>query len=189
VGIGSLMPDLRPAVFLDRDGVLNEAVIRDGKPFPPAGLTEMRINPEAPAALGLLKQLGFRLFVVTNQPDVGRGTQTREAVEEMDEALRSAMPIDDFFICYHAGTEDCDCRKPKPGLILEAARQHAVPLDQSFLIGDRWRDVDAGTAAGVRTIWIDYGYQERGPATEPSMRVRSLTEAAEWIRSVTKKDQ
>lgn len=189
MGIGSLMPDRRPAVFLDRDGVLNQAVVRDGKPFPPSSVEEMRINPEAPSALGLLKQLGFRLFVVTNQPDVGRGTQTREAVEAMDEALRSAMPIDDFFICYHAGTEGCDCRKPKPGLILEAARLYAVPLDKSFLIGDRWRDVDAGSAAGVRTVWIDYGYRERGPVTEPSKRVQSLSEAAEWIRTVLQKDQ
>lgn len=169
------------AVFLDRDGVVNLAVVKDGKPFPPQSAAELEINPDAYRTLPLLKSLGFLLLVVTNQPDVSRGTQTREAVEDIHAALRSQLPLDDFFTCCHDAADRCECRKPLPGLILEAALRHEITLKDSFLIGDRWRDVDAGFAAGVRTVWIDYGYRERGPGHEPSARVASLLEAGKWI--------
>jgi D-glycero-D-manno-heptose 1,7-bisphosphate phosphatase len=174
----------RKAVFLDRDGVVNLAIVKDGRPFPPGSLAELRINPDAFIALPLLKSLGFSLIVVTNQPDVSRGTQTREAIEAIHTELRSQLPLDDFFTCYHDQADLCQCRKPLPGLILEAASRHEITLGDSFLIGDRWRDVDAGFAAGVRTVWIDYAYRERGPAHPPSARVPSLLEAGKWIESV-----
>jgi histidinol-phosphate phosphatase family protein len=169
------------AVFLDRDGVLNEATVREGRPYPPANLAELRIIPDAAAALRRLKQAGFLLIVVTNQPDVGRGTQTRGAVEEINAAIRAALPVDDFYVCFHDGNVGCDCRKPKPGLLLKAAAEWNIDVGQSFLVGDRWRDIDAGAAAGCRTVLIDYAYRERGPATNPAFCTESLTGAVEWI--------
>jgi D-glycero-D-manno-heptose 1,7-bisphosphate phosphatase len=177
MGIGPL----KQAVFLDRDGVLNEALIRDGKPYPPPSADALRVTGDAPAALGRLKALGLLLLVITNQPDVARGTQSVEAVESIHAHLRKNLPLDDFFSCFHDDRDECACRKPKPGLILEAAARHQVDPARSFLIGDRWRDIDAGRAAGCRTIWIDRGYRERGPTAPPDRRVQSLSEAADWI--------
>lgn len=170
-----------PAVFLDRDGVLNRAVVRDGKPFAPSGLQELELLPDVASSLLDLKSHGFSLYVITNQPDVARGTQTRETVEAVHRALRSALPIDDIFVCYHVDSDECACRKPKPGLLYEAQRRYNIDLSRSFVIGDRWRDIDAGHAAGCKTILIDYGYRERKPARPPEAIVRSLREAADWI--------
>jgi D-glycero-D-manno-heptose 1,7-bisphosphate phosphatase len=172
------------AVFLDRDGVLNEAVLSEGRPYPPASLADLRITEGAAEALSGLKAAGFLLIVVTNQPDVGRGTQSREAVEAMNRALEAALPLDEFVVCYHDGREPCGCRKPEPGMVLDAAARHAIDLTRSFLIGDRWRDIDCGHAAGVRTVWIDQGYRERGPTHPPDNRCATLREAAAWILSL-----
>ena len=180
MGISPLTPGNR-AVFLDRDGVVNHAIVRAGKPFPPASVSELVINAQAIDGLPLLKRLGFRLIVVTNQPDVGRGTTSMDTVQDIHHALRAELPIDDFFVCCHDDGDGCPCRKPKPGLLLQAAGQHAIQLENSFLIGDRWRDIDAGYRAGVRTALIDYGYQERGPDHEPDVRVKSLSQAIQWI--------
>jgi len=172
---------MRRAVFLDRDGVLNRAVVRDGKPYPPATPEELEIVPEAPEALARLKASGFLLVVVTNQPDVSRGTQTREVVEAIHERLRAALPIDDVRTCYHDDHDGCDCRKPKPGLLLKAAAEFGLELEASFMVGDRWRDIDAGAAAGCRTIYIDLGYRERGPSKPANYRAKDLCETVGWI--------
>jgi D-glycero-D-manno-heptose 1,7-bisphosphate phosphatase len=169
------------AVFLDRDGVLNQAVVRDGKPYPPGSALEMTVNPEAPEALARLRAAGFLLIVVTNQPDLARGKQTREAVEEIHAALRAAMFLDAIYICDHDGAEQCDCRKPKPGMLLRAAADFEVSLEASFMIGDRWRDVEAGSRAGCRTVFIDYRYQEREPEMPPDVTVSTLSEGVDWI--------
>jgi D-glycero-D-manno-heptose 1,7-bisphosphate phosphatase len=176
VGIGKVR-----AVFLDRDGVLNEAIVRDGKPYPPRTLDEFRIVAGAAEELGKLKAAGFLLIVVTNQPDVARGTVSRETVEAFDAALRSALPVDDIFTCFHDDGDGCDCRKPKPGLLLAAAEKYGIDRESSYMIGDRWRDVDAGVAAGCRAILIDYRYEERGPDQMPWARVGSLAEAVPRI--------
>ncbi len=172
---------LRPAVFLDRDGVLNRAQVRDGKPFPPAGLDELELLPDAASSLIDLKAHGFDLYVVTNQPDVARGNQTREGIESMHEALASSLPIDGIFVCYHDDADGCACRKPQPGLLLEAQRKHNIDMARSFMVGDRWRDVDAGHNAGCKVVFIDYGYREKSPARLPEATVKSLREAADWI--------
>jgi D-sedoheptulose 7-phosphate isomerase len=172
---------LRPAVFLDRDGVINRTVVRDGKPFPPSGMKELELLPDVASSLHDLKAHGFALFVITNQPDVSRGTQTRDAVEAIHRELASSLPIDDIFVCYHDDADHCACRKPNPGMLLEAQRKHNIDLSRSFVIGDRWRDIDAGHAAGCKTVLIDYGYRERKPARPPEATVRSLREAADWI--------
>ena len=174
------MPGKR-AVFLDRDGVINQAIIRDGKPYPPATLDELVIVPEACESLDDLKQAGLMLIVVTNQPDIARGTQTLGAVDAIHTALRQALPLDDFFLCSHDDSARCDCRKPQPGLLFEASRKHNVDLSRSFMIGDRWRDVEAGANAGCATVWIDCGYRERRSSAKPSATVNSLRAAADWI--------
>jgi D-glycero-D-manno-heptose 1,7-bisphosphate phosphatase len=180
VGVGSLSGSRR-AVFLDRDGVINRAVVRGGKPYPPASLAELEVIPDAPESLDRLKQAGFLLIVVTNQPDVARGSQSADQVSEIHKALASRLPIDDFETCFHDDRDECECRKPRPGLLMRAAGRHPIELTKSFMVGDRWRDIDAGAAAGCRTILIDYRYDERGPSVEPDARVSSLTEAVNWI--------
>jgi len=168
-------------VFLDRDGVLNEAVMREGKPYPPGSAAEVKIIADAAAALARLKARGLPLIVVTNQPDVARGAQTVEEVEAIHERIRSELPVDDVLSCLHDDGDGCTCRKPKPGLILEGAIRYGIDTRRSFMIGDRWRDMDAGKSAGCRTVWIDRGYHERGPSVAPDVRVGSLSEAVTWI--------
>lgn len=171
---------MRPAVFLDRDGVINRAVVRGGKPHPPARLADLEVMPDAPQALARLKAAGFILVVVTNQPDVARGTQSRAEVEAMHAALAARLPLDDFRVCYHDDADACACRKPKPGMLLAAARDLDIDLASSFLVGDRWRDIQAGQGAGCRTVFLDFEYAEPAPAA-PDHRTQSLAAAAEWI--------
>jgi transaldolase len=175
---------LERAVFLDRDGVINKALVREGRPYPPNSADELVLVPGAAESLRRLKRLGFRLVVVTNQPDVARGTQTRAAVAEIHRKIAAAVPVDEFLVCYNDDADGCDCRKPRPGLLLAAADKFGLDLDQCFLIGDRWRDVDAGHAAGCTTILIDYGYRERTPSSPPAKRVSSLAGAVEWISTL-----
>ena len=182
-GWESMRPDNRKAaVFLDRDGVINRALTRDGKPYPPTSLAEFEILPGVAEACAKLKQAGFLLVVATNQPDVGRGTLKQETVETIHEHMRRALPIDRIEVCYHPGhgASECDCRKPRPGMLLRAARELNIDLARSFMVGDRWRDIDCGHAAGVTTILVDYNYAE--PLRQaPHYRVGSLMEAANLI--------
>jgi len=171
---------MRRAVFLDRDGVINRAMVRDGKPYPPANLAEMEILPGVLDALTKLHNAEFMLIVVTNQPDVARGTTPMAAVEEINNYLYSCLPIDEFRTCYHDSGDGCDCRKPLPGAIMAAAIQHGIALGGSYMIGDRWRDIEAGQRAGCKTIFIDYGYDEKQPESV-NYRVRSLKEASQFI--------
>ena len=178
MGIGGQA--VRRAVFLDRDGVINEAVVRRGKPYAPASPAETRIVDDAPQALGLLKKAGFQLAVISNQPDVARGTQTREAVEAINALLARQLPLNLFEICYHDDADGCECRKPKPGLIYRSAKALSVDPASGFVIGDRWRDIEAGRTAGCRTVWIDRGYEEKQPIGY-DFRANSLFDAVEWI--------
>ncbi len=168
------------AVFLDRDGVLTRALVRDGKAYAPVTPAEMEIETDAPAALARLKAAGFLLVVVTNQPDVARGVTRREDVETMHATLRAALPLDAVCVCFHDDRDACACRKPRPGMLLTAAAIHGIDLAQSFMIGDRWRDIDAGATAGCRhrPLWIDRGYDERAPDHPPDARVEDLRAAA-----------
>ena len=174
----------RRAVFLDRDGVLNRPVVRDALPFPPANVSGFELYPDVADGCRQLKGAGFLLIVVTNQPDVGRGTQTSESVEAVHAALRTAVPaLDGIEVCFHAGSrhgDPCDCRKPKPGMLRRAAANHGIDLKRSFLIGDRWRDVDCAHAAGCRAVFIDRGYRE--PLREkPEFTVASFSEAVATV--------
>jgi D-glycero-D-manno-heptose 1,7-bisphosphate phosphatase len=154
----------RRAVFLDRDGVLNRAAVRNGRPYPPSRVEDFELHDDVVAGCARLKAAKFLLVVITNQPDVGRGKQSREAVEAMHLKMQSALPsLDRIEICYHAGErygEPCDCRKPRPGLVLRAATELRIDLAASYVIGDRWRDIDCARAAGCRAIFIQRGYGE-----------------------------
>ena len=167
----------RRAIFLDRDGVINRALVREGKPYPPASIDEVEILPGVTDAIQQLKAAGFVLIVVSNQPDVARRTSSLESVEAINGYLAERLPIDRFIMCYHDGGDNCDCRKPRPGMLLTGAREFDVDLGVSFMVGDRWRDVDAGASAGCRTFFIDHGYDEKQPLMS-DYRVTSLQEAA-----------
>lgn len=168
------------AVFLDRDGVLNKAYVRNGKPYSPDTIEEMIIVPDAAEALERLHQHGFRLLVATNQPDIARGRMTRAQVDAMNAYLRSKLPLDAIEMCTHDDADNCDCRKPKPGMLLRAAKRDGIALAESFMVGDRYRDIEAGHGAGCRTILVGDGYGETFKA-QPDATVSTLGKAADWI--------
>ncbi len=173
---------MRRAVFLDRDGTVNRAEIRAGRSYPPATTEEFCLLPGADEAIASLRAGGYVVVVVTNQPDVATGVQTRFTVEAMHDRLRDLTAVDDIRVCYHVDADGCACRKPRPGMLLEAARAWGVDLRESWMVGDRWRDVEAGLAAGCRTVWIRTALDERA-ATGHHVEVDSLLEASRVILS------
>jgi D-glycero-D-manno-heptose 1,7-bisphosphate phosphatase len=168
------------AIFLDRDGVLVIPEFRDGRSFAPRTLEDFRIYPDAADSARRLKEAGFTLVVVTNQPDVGNGLVNRSVVEKMHERLRAAVPVDAIEVCYHTNADNCDCRKPKPGMLLRAAERMGLDCTRSIMIGDRWSDVEAAKAAGCKSIFIDLNYLDRRPE-QPDFVVSSLAQAADVI--------
>lgn len=170
---------LRKAVFLDRDGVLNEPMVRNGKPYPPASMATLKVLPQVRSACAELKQAGYVLVMVTNQPDVGRGIQSREIVEEMNRFISVELGLDAVRVCWHDDGE-CACRKPQPGMLLDAAVDLNLDLTTSYMIGDRWRDTEAGRNAGCRTVFVDRGYHERQPSNY-DLRVSDLPTAVAAI--------
>lgn len=177
------------AVFLDRDGVLVVPEIRDGRSFAPRSLAGYRFYSDAKAALGRLKSAGFTLVVVTNQPDVGKGLVSQATLDEMHRRLKQELSIDRIEVCVHAQTEVCDCRKPKPGMLLNAAQACEIDLSASFMVGDRASDVDAGRAAGCRTIFIDLDYSSDLKPQAPDHTVRSIADAADIILGALPKNR
>jgi len=174
-------PDIRRrAVFLDRDGVISRAIVRAGRPYPPASLAELEVLPGVPEALRALQARGYRLVIVTNQPDVARGTTPKSLVDSMHDRLTSQLPLDAVFTCLHDDADRCECRKPLPGLIARAAAELHIDRAASYLVGDRWRDIEAGRRAGCRTVFVDHEYDEPRPQSY-DFRVTSLPEAAEII--------
>lgn len=174
--------ELARAVFLDRDGVLNRIVMRDGKPYAPLSLDELELYPETEDAVERLRMAGLVCIVVTNQPDIARGTLAPHVVEAMHEMMRNQLSLDDFIVCGHDDVDGCDCRKPLPGMLHQGARRLGIDLSASFLVGDRWKDIDAGKAVGCVTLWIDRGYDERR-AEDADYTVTSLGEAVSIILS------
>lgn len=167
-------------VFLDRDGVLNRATIRDGRSFPPSRLQDVEILPGVVDACRRLADAGWSLVVVTNQPDIARGTTTREAVDAINEVVVAGLPVTGVVVCPHDDADACRCRKPLPGMLLDAAARWNVDLAASVMVGDRWRDIEAGRQAGVRTILVDHGYTEQ-LRSAPDHVVASLAEAADLL--------
>lgn len=171
---------MKPAVFLDRDGVINANLERNGRPVAPTVLAEFHLLPGVVESVQRLRQRGYLIVVITNQPDVADGRTTRSTVEAMHDLIRSKLAVDDIKVCFHNDLADCACRKPKPGMILDAAAEHGIDLTRSYVVGDRWRDIEAGRAAGCMTVFIDYGYKQDGTHF-PDRVVKSLPEATTLI--------
>ena len=170
----------QPAVFLDRDGVLNEAYPDGDTTRPPRTLDELVLLPGVPAALDRLRRAGYLLVVVTNQPDVARGKQTRESVESINAAIRERLPLLDVMVCHHDSADECTCRKPKPGMLLAAANKWCLDLHGTYLIGDRWSDIVAAKAAGCRAVLIATPYS-RPERCSPDHSAADITDAVDWI--------
>jgi D-glycero-D-manno-heptose 1,7-bisphosphate phosphatase len=174
----------RRAIFFDRDGVLNHAIIKDGKPFAPVTLDELEIFHDASTVLQGLKDVGFLLIGVTNQPDVARGITPRETVEAINKKLMQELPLDDIRVCYHDDADKCHCRKPLPGLLIDAANEFGIDLTKSIMVGDRWKDIEAGHSAGCKTILLGGDYLEQAPNKPADFTVATLTEAADIITGI-----
>jgi D-glycero-D-manno-heptose 1,7-bisphosphate phosphatase len=176
------------AVFLDRDGVLNEVGAPGSPSLPPRSVDEVRIVPSAATAVGRLRAAGFSLIVITNQPDVARGSMSRDDALEITEFVARELELDDAYVCLHDNADACECRKPRGGALLEAALDWRLEIEASWMIGDRWVDIAAGEAAGVRTVLLDRPYSwERAGGSLPSGSVRptfvasTLEEAADRV--------
>jgi D-glycero-D-manno-heptose 1,7-bisphosphate phosphatase len=168
------------AVFLDRDGVLIRAPVVDGLPLSIASVDELELEDGVTDACAALHDAGFLLVVVTNQPAIARGALSREAVAAIHARLAELLPLDDVRVCPHDDADGCACRKPKPGMLVEAARELGIALERSFMVGDRWKDVEAGRSAGCTCVFLDRKYSESMPA-RPDVTVRDLGEAVAWI--------
>jgi D-glycero-D-manno-heptose 1,7-bisphosphate phosphatase len=168
------------AVFLDRDGVINANLERDNRPVAPTTFADFRILEGVANSIDKLKSAGFLIIVATNQPDVPNGITPRSEVDAMHNEILSRLAVDDIEVCFHTDAENCPCRKPKPGMLLEAAAKHRINLGQSWMVGDRWKDVDAGRSVGCSTIFIDYGYVQDQPVHANKI-APSLVEATQYI--------
>ena len=171
---------MKRAVFLDRDGVVNLAYTRSGKSYPPKDLSQLIILPNVEESVKNLTKFGFVVVVVTNQPDISNGNSSYEILNAVHKEISSRTGIENFYVCPHIDSDNCTCRKPKPGLILKAAKDLNLDLRKSYMVGDRWRDVGAGQSAGCKNFFIDYNYCEKRPV-EPFITVSSLLQATEII--------
>ena len=180
--------EARPAVFLDRDGVLNEALVIDGRPHPPESADDLIVRPDTIEACKCLHDAGLLLVVVTNQPDIARGQQTWEGVEAINTELRRRLLLDDVLVCPHDDGDHCACRKPAPGLIVDGAATWNIDLGMSVMVGDRWRDVEAGKRAGCAVVLIKHDYAETSALADADLVVTTLHEAIPWILKATKRD-
>jgi D-glycero-D-manno-heptose 1,7-bisphosphate phosphatase len=174
-------------VFLDRDGVLNEALVIDGRPHPPESADDLIVRPDTIEACQRLHNAGLLLVVVTNQPDISRGQQTWEGVEAINTELRRRLPLDDVRVCPHDDSDQCRCRKPAPGLLVDGATAWNIDLGKSVMIGDRWRDVEAGKRAGCAVVLIKRDYAEKSAIANADLVVTNLHEAVPWILKTTKR--
>ena len=167
--------------FLDRDGTLIEPVVVDRRPRPIRSATDLVLAPGAAEGCARLRRAGFHLILVTNQPDVARGTATRSDVDAINALVVERLHLDMSLTCFHDDVDGCGCRKPLPGLLHDAALSYGVvPGRADVMIGDRWRDVEAGRAAGVRTVLIDRSYDEAIPHP-PDAVVDSFDAAVVWV--------
>jgi D-glycero-D-manno-heptose 1,7-bisphosphate phosphatase len=171
---------VRRAVFLDRDGVLNEPVVVAGRPLPPDSVADLVLTAGVKEACAALRRAGFLLILVTNQPDIARGTRDPAAVDAINDDLRRRLGLDDVLVCPHDDDDGCACRKPLPGMILEGAARWGVDLRGSVMVGDRWRDIEAGLRAGCGTVLLWREYDER-PAEGADLVAGTLAEAVPWI--------
>ena len=154
---------MNKAIFLDRDGVVNLPVVINNKPYPPRNVFGTQIMPNIANILSWTNKMGYLNIIVTNQPDISRGTQSEDNVIAINKYLYDNIPIDDIYVCIHDDKDGCFCRKPKSGLLHWAGIEHNIDLKLSWMIGDRKSDIIAGISAGCKTIFIDYNYNEIKP--------------------------
>jgi len=174
---------LKKAIFLDRDGIINKAIVRNNKPYAPQHFEEVELVTGIRQLIEFLKH-EYLIFVISNQPEVARGNISKDNVETINDYLSSQLSIDSFLTCFHDDEDVCDCRKPKPGLILWAAEKYDIDLKSSWLIGDRWRDIEAGKRAGCKTVFVYYHYDETQPIDRnirPDFIVKSINEISTII--------
>ena len=173
------MPErLSAAVFIDRDGTLMKDVDYCGDP------REVEVFQGAPEALRKLKERGYKIVIVTNQSGIGRGYFTEQAYRAVEKEVArqtGADLIDGTYFCPHAPAEECDCRKPAPGMVLRAANEHDLDLGQSFFIGDKDSDVECGRRAGTKTILVQTGYGKNADQRDADFIAADLQEAAHII--------
>lgn len=169
---------MRAAVFLDRDGVLNPLIEGEGELRSPRTREEFELDVSARDVVERLQRLGYLVFVVTNQPDIARDKLPLTELVAMNREVRARLKVDDLRVCPHDDDDDCECRKPLPGMLHVLARRWGVDLSESFMVGDTWRDVEAGRAAGCRTILVRRSYNAGLEADEV---VDSLEEVVEAI--------
>jgi D-glycero-D-manno-heptose 1,7-bisphosphate phosphatase len=168
---------MNKAVFLDRDGTLNLSNIRDGVPVPPRMISEVIIIDGVCRGIEIFKKKGFLPVVVTNQPDVARGTIEKSTVIDINKFICRSLGIENIYTCFHDDFDECSCRKPRPGLLELAADELNIDLSESIIIGDRWKDISAGQAVGCKPFYIESDYDERKP-DPPFTSVSSLLMAA-----------
>jgi D-glycero-D-manno-heptose 1,7-bisphosphate phosphatase len=166
------------AIFLDRDGIINRVILKDGKPFSPGTIDEFVFCDGIAVFLAESRKAGFLNIVFTNQPDIARGLMDLKTLQEMHILVLKNLAVDDVFVCPHDDADNCCCRKPKPGLLTEAAKKWKIDLNSSFVIGDQSKDVVAGKSAGCVTILMDCPYNKN---VECDYRVMNLRSALKII--------
>jgi D-glycero-D-manno-heptose 1,7-bisphosphate phosphatase len=171
---------MKKAVFLDRDGVLNHVILKNRKPYPPIDLDGVQIIEGVKKFINAFQKANWLVIVVTNQPDVSRNLISKETVEKINSYLKSTLQFNEIYACYHDNHDFCDCRKPNPGMLVAAAKKNNIILKNSYMVGDRWSDIEAGIKAGCKTVFIDYNYNEKKPLNF-NYRVKSFDEAAKII--------
>jgi D-glycero-D-manno-heptose 1,7-bisphosphate phosphatase len=145
---------MKRAVFVERDAILNEVRTGPKNQITPLTLEEFRVNQKAVEPMRRLKAVGFVLIGTTNQPGLSRGYQSRRELDRMHDLLRRTFPLDDLLVCPHDETDHCPCRKPRPGLLIEAAFKWHLNLDHSFVISDKWQDAEAARTAGCTSLLL-----------------------------------
>ena len=171
------------AFFFDRDGILNKSLIINRKPYSPKFPSELVLNYQLVKFINKLKKEGYLIIVVSNQPDIKSGKLTKFSLKIMNSIIKKYFNVDDIYICPHGKNDDCECRKPKPGMLLEASKKWNIELKKSFLIGDRWKDIAAGSIMNCTTIFIDYNYNEPKPKN-CSYKFLSISEMIKSIERI-----
>ena len=171
---------MNKAVFLDRDGVINKPIVIEGKSYAPQSLKDFKIFPKVKVAVKKLRNNGFKVFVISNQPDIGNKLIKKKTLNQMHKLLKSKVPVNKIYFCPHTRNDKCKCRKPNPGMIIKASKDSGILLKESYVIGDRKTDIDAGLKAGCKTIFVNHNYVEKKP-TKQEKTVKSLHAAVKYI--------
>ncbi len=173
----------KKCIFLDRDGVINRSNVKNGKPYAPLRFENFIFLPKVKKSIHQLKKLGFLVILITNQPDISKKKLKISTLDKMNDKIYRNLDVDDIFFCIHSSEDNCNCRKPKTGMLLESQKKYNINLNKSFMIGDRKKDIDSGIKAGCKTIFINRNYNEERP-TRQNYTTTSLYKAVEYIKKL-----